>query len=110
MTPELQPELFCRATVYSRSKDGEDRPCSNIATKEDFCYAHDPDNTARREKRWEEKAKDRIRKKELARRKLLLIPVLEEAQKRYKKIQNEQGRLGATLMLNVIRNAIREEK
>ena len=110
MTPvQLNLPTYCTATVYSRSASGEDRPCANIATKDGLCYAHDPENTARRERRWEEKAKERIRAKELRRRKLLLIPVLEEGEKRYKKIQNEQGRLGATLILNTIRNAIREE-
>jgi len=110
--PESQLELFCTATVYARSASGENRSCANLATKGQFCYSHDPENSRRREKRVEEAAKDRIRVKELRRRKLLLIPVLDKAQAARIRINREDGaqRFGALIIINILRDAIREEK
>ncbi len=74
-----------------------------------MCWAHMPSSIQARERWALEAAEDRIRRANLAKRKLLLIPILDMAQKAIKKIQNDQRKLGVTIILNILRNAIREE-
>ena len=106
----MPPNDRCLATVYSRSPNGDSHRCKHPATAEGLCYAHQPATIQAREDLALQQAAERIERAGLQRRKLLLIPVLDEAEKARKRIKNEQGALGALIVVNILRQAIREAK
>ncbi len=104
MTP---PKPLCSERVYSRNFNDPPRNCRAPATRDGFCYAHLPETIKAREERAVAAAAKRLRKKNLEQRRLLLIPILDQAKKTRNKLE-EKHQFGAGVIVREIEDAIRE--
>lgn len=108
MTADSAPK--CKALVYpGRGGIGEARPCLNDAARDGYCFAHHPKTIEARDEKYTKDALRRKRKRELHTRKLLLIPLLDEARKKQKSLRTRSAKLGAQVVINLLEFAIREE-
>ncbi len=98
-----QPAQVCPHRVYPINPKEPSHPCRGTVVKDGYCASHHPDSLQARA----EKAEGRRIRASLHQRRLLLIPVLDEAEHRLKGLKGSQ-RKGAEVVVTIIRNAIRE--
>ncbi len=102
-----QPKPLCSERVYSRNFNEPARACQHLAARDGFCYAHHPQTVKARDAQAMTKGLERLRKKNLEQRRLLLIPVLDQAKKTRNKLE-EKHQFGAGVIVREIEDWIRE--
>ncbi len=95
--------------IYPRGDSQQPRPCLQWVTRGDYCYHHDPEIVSGRELRAKVDHPGRARRKMLLERKLALLPLLDLAIKARRGLESKREKLGATVVIDLIEQVIREE-